>query len=281
MKPQTFPLAPKLIALVIILAIPAIFTTHAQVIVNIPNSTFDSGGGQINSQFSLAVGTSTAPAQQIGTSGWYGIANATNLVVGVPVAGFRPGIEVDNDASSVDVAEIRYNLGASLGGLAGLEMPEADLWRPLTGQNLQPNRTYTFSVDVDAGAVLDISALTSRGFGIAVTTGATTSSMGTFFADSLSNPSFASINVLSGNLQRLNLTFTTGAAPASGTIGVVIFAGRGTQQLQLNLLSDIDIDNASLSSIPEPNSAIMFGLGLGLLLTGRRLRRTFTKNDPR
>lgn len=280
MKPIKLSYVSKLLTALLVFFVPSMIRARGQTIIPIANPGFNSGGGQIDSDLTLVRGSSTIGPQQIGTSGWYGIARHTNLVAGVPLAGFRPGLEVDNDSSSNDVAEIRYNIGASLGGLAGLEMPEVDLWQPLTGQTLLPNRTYTFSIEYDAGAVLNISALTNRGFGIGVTTGATATSMGTFVADSLSSPSLVTVDLLSGSRQRLSLTFATGASPAAGTLGIAIFAGRGVQQLQLSLLSDIDIDNAALkttlTTVPEPNAAILVGLGIGVILGGRRLRKTLS-----
>lgn len=246
----------------------------AQLIIPINNEDFDGGGGEITSAFSLLVGTSSVGPQQIGTSGWYGRSNATNAALNL--AGFRPGIEVDNDASSTNVGEIRYNLGGSLGGLLGLEMPEATLWQPLTGEELLANSTYVFSVDVDAGTLLDVTAFSDRGFGIGVTTGSTTTTPGTYFADSLTSPFLLDISLVTGTTQRLTLTFTTGNSVPTGDIGVAVFGGRGTQSLQVSLLTDFDVDNASLTVVPEPASLLLLGIGFFLLLNGRAFLRRNT-----
>lgn len=244
---------------------------HGQMVIPINNSTFSGGtGGQIVGQISVGPSSAVGP-QQIGTTGWYGLANATNTALNL--AGFRPGIEVNFDASSASRGEINYALGASLGGLAGLEMPEATLWQPLTGFTLQANSTYTFSVDVNAGSLLDVSAFSSRGFGLGITTGASTSSIGTYYANSLTSPSLLDIDVLSGTTQRLTFTFSTGATVPSGTMGVAIFAGRGTQTLQVNLLSDFQIDDASLQVVPEPSAVLLTGMGLFLVLNSRAFLR--------
>lgn len=244
---------------------------HGQMVIPINNSTFSGGtGGQIVGQISVGPSSAVGP-QQIGTSGWYGLANATNAALNL--AGFRPGIEVNYDASSLSRGEINYALGASLGGLLGLEMPEATLWQPLTGFTLQANSTYTFSVDVNAGSLLDVSAFSSRGFGLGITTGSSTSSIGSYYANSLTSPSLLDIDVLSGTAQRLTFTFSTGATVPGGTMGVAIFAGRGTQTLQVNLLSDFQIDDAALQVVPEPSAVLLTGMGLFLVLNSRSFLR--------
>lgn len=242
-----------------------------QLVIPINNSNFSGGtGGEIVGQISVGPSSAVGP-QQIGTTGWYGLANATNTALNL--AGFRPGIEVNFDASSASRGEINYALGASLGGLLGLEMPEATLWQPLTGFTLQANSTYTFSVDVNAGSLLDVSAFSSRGFGIGITTGSSTSSIGTYYSDSLTNPSLLNVSLLSGTTQRLTYTFTTGAVVPGGTMGVAVFGGRGTQTLQLSLLTDFQIDDASLTVVPEPSTTLLLGLGLFLVLNGRSFLR--------
>lgn len=265
-----------LVALVLI-SLPGLMNAQ---IITIPNGDFSSGNGSIAGQLTLLGGSSAAPAQSLGTTGWYGQAGFSNAVVVVPVAGIRPGVAINNGGNSTGVAEINYVLGADLGGLAGLEMPEADVWRPITGQSLLANTTYRFSVDLNTGSLLDLNALGSRGFGIGVTGGATASSMGTFVADSISNPSFASISLIGGTTQRVTLTFTTAATPPpGGDIGVVVFAGRGTQALSLGLLTDYRFDNASLEVVPEPQTAVLAGLGLLVLLRGHRFIRTLGGNN--
>lgn len=228
----------------------------------------------------LLGGATNSGPQQIGTSGWYGQANATNLtVLGSNVAGFRAGIEVDFDASSTNVGEISYALGASLGGLAGLEMPESTIWQPLAGFSLAANQTYTFSIDVNAGSLLDVAALTARGFGIGVTTSSSASSVGNYYVNSISNPGLVSLNLLGGNDQRLSLTFTTGASVPAGDLGLAIFAGRGTQSLQASLLTDFDIDNAQFSAVPEPSTVVLIGLGMMILLQGHRMTKNLRKTQ--
>lgn len=241
-----------------------------QMVIPINNSNFSSGSGQIVGQISVGPSSAVGPVQ-IGATGWYGLSNATNTALNL--AGFRPGIEVNFDASSASSGELSYFLGASLGGLLGLEMPEATLWQPLTGYTLQANSTYSFSVDVNAGALLDVSAFSDRGFGLGITTGSSTSSIGTYYENSLSSPSLLDIDVLSGTTQRLTFTFTTGATVPGGTIGVAVFAGRGNQALQANLLSNFRIDDASLSVVPEPSAVLLAGLGLFLMLNSRAFLR--------
>lgn len=240
-------------------------------VIPINNSNFSAGaGGEIVGQISVGPSSAVGP-QQLGTSGWYGQANATNAALNL--AGFRPGIEVNFDASSASRGEINYALGASLGGLLGLEMPEATLWQPLTGFSLQPNSTYAFSVDVNAGTLLDVSGFSSRGFGLGITTGASTSSIGTYYANSLSSPSLLDVDLLSGTTQRLTFTFSTGATVPGGTMGVAIFGGRGTQTLQVSLLTDFQIDDASLQVVPEPSAILLTGMGLFLVLNSRAFLR--------
>jgi hypothetical protein len=128
-------------------------------------------------------------------------------------------------------------------------------------------------VDVNAGSLLDVSAFSSRGFGIGITTGSSTSSIGTYYSDSLTNPSLLNVSLLSGTTQRLTYTFTTGAVVPGGTMGVAVFGGRGTQTLQLSLLTDFQIDDASLTVVPEPSTTLLLGLGLFLVLNGRSFLR--------
>lgn len=262
------------------LALVSMGQAKAQVIIPINNDDFDGGGGAMPGVLTLLGGATNSGPQQIGTSGWYGQANATNLtVLGSNVAGFRAGIEVDFDASSTNVGEISYALGASLGGLAGLEMPESTIWQPLAGFSLAANQTYTFSIDVNAGSLLDVAALTARGFGIGVTTSSSASSVGNYYVNSISNPGLVSLNLLGGNDQRLSLTFTTGASVPAGDLGLAIFAGRGTQSLQASLLTDFDIDNAQFSAVPEPSTVVLIGLGMMILLQGHRMTKNLRKTQ--
>jgi len=248
---------------------------HGQVIIPIANSNFTSGSGQISGQVSVGPTSAVGP-QQIGATGWYGSVGAANAPLNA--VGFRPGIEVNFDTSSFSQAEISYDLGASLGGLLGLEMPEATLWQPLTGFTLQANTTYAFSVDVSVTTLADVSAFSDRGFGLGITTGSSSSSVGTYYANSLSSPSFLEIDVLSGDTKRLTFTFTTDATVPGGTMGVAIFSGRGDQDLQASLLSNFHIDDASLAVVPEPSTALLVGLGLFVALNGRSfLRRPVTE----
>lgn len=269
------PLSVKVNAVAVAVALVSLSQAEAQLLIPIDNSSFTTGSGEMAGELTLLTGSSSMGPQQVGTSGWYGLANSTTATVIVPVAGIRPGITV-NSAGAPGVASIDYDLGASLGGLAGLETPEATLWQPLVGQSLLANTTYTFSVDVNAGSLLDVSALSSRGFGIGLTTGSSATGIGTYFADSLSSPGLLDISLLSGTDQRLSLTFTTGASVPLGDLGVAIFAGRGNQALELSLLTNYTIDNAQLSAVPEPHVSILIGFGLLVILKGHRLARAFS-----
>ncbi|BCU76512.1 hypothetical protein llg_12270 [Luteolibacter sp. LG18] len=239
--------------------------------ITVNNPGFDTGtGGQIAGVLTLVAGTSTAGPLQIGTSAWYGRSVATNLVVAVPVAGFRAAIAVNNSGTNLGNAEINYTLGPSLGGLAGLELPEADLWQPITGTSLVANSTYILGVDVDAGSLLSASSFAGAGFGIGLSTGASATTLGTMFSDSLTNPALLDISLLSGTNQRLTLTFTTGGSVPGGDIGIVLFGGRGTQTISLGLLQDYHMDNVSLVLIPEPGPVALWALGTLVLLRRRR-----------
>jgi hypothetical protein len=236
--------------------------------VTIQNPGFGPLGGHISGTLDLNIlnPAPTSVTQQLGTSGWYGLANAAT----VGNLGFRPQIEVDDSSASSGHGYISYALGASLGGVAGLEMPDAYLWQPMTGWSLAASTTYKFSIDLDAGSLLDIAALGARGFGLGVTTGATGSSLGTFLADSSSAPSLLGIALLSGTTQRLALTFTTGFNPPAGDVGIAVFAGRGTQTLQVSLLSNFSVDNAAFAVVPEPSALLMILSALGVFFIMRR-----------
>jgi hypothetical protein len=265
------PITRRVLAVLVSTVFGALPFAAAQNPTLITNPGFGPVGGAISGMLDINI-FDPAPSsvtQQLGSSGWYGRANVT----AVGNIGFRPGIEVDASAASAGVGYISYALGASLGGLAGLEMPDAYLWQPLTGTSLAAHTTYTFSIEVNAGALLDVSALGSRGFGLGVSVGASASSTGTMFADSLSSPSLLSLSLLGGTTQQMTLSFTTGANPAAGDVGVAVFAGRGVQALQLSLLNEYKVDNASFSSasaVPEPSSSVMVLSGIGMFILARR-----------
>lgn len=267
------PLFVKLSAAVI--AIIGFNQAEAQVLIPVNNSSFATGTGQMAGELTLLTGSSPLGPQQVGDTGWYGLANSTTATVIVPVAGIRPEITV-NSAGAPGVASLNYNLGASLGGLVGLETPEASLWQPLTGQSLLANTTYTLSVDMNAGSLLNLAALSSRGVGIGLTTGSSASSIGSYVADTLSSPLLLSITPLSATDQRLTLTFTTGSSVPTGDLGVSIFAGRGNQALELSLLTNYTFDNVQFSAVPEPHISVLVGFGLLVLLKGHRMARMFS-----
>jgi hypothetical protein len=256
------------------LAVVALTVSAQAQTITVQNPGFGAAiGGHITGTLDLNAldAAPSAITQQLGSSSWYGQANVTTALT----LGFRPQIEV-NDTNSAGKGRIDYGLGASLGGLLGLEMPDSYLWQPLTGVSLQANKTYVFSIDMDAASLLDLTALGNRGFGIGVSTGASTTSPGTLFADSLSNQSLLGVSLLGGTNQRMTLTFTTGANPTAGTAGLVVFAGRGTQTLNVSLLSTYTVDNASFATVvavPEPSSALMVVSGLSVLGLLRPRRR--------
>jgi hypothetical protein len=133
---------------------------------------------------------------------------------------------------------------------------------------------------MDTGSLLDINALSSRGFGIGFTTNSATSGPGTFVADSLSSPALLSISALTGTAQRLVLSYTTGATAPTGDMGIAVFAGRGVQALSLGLLNDYRVDNAAVASspavtpVPEPSVLAHLVGGIAVLAHWRRRRRT-------
>jgi hypothetical protein len=211
-----------------------------------------------------------APAsmtQVLGGTAWTAMANA----VTTGTLGFRPTVEA-NDIDSPGTGYLGYGV-ASLGGLAGLEMPDSYIWQALSGSTIGANKTYTLSLTLDAGIALNASALAARGVGIGILAGASTSAMGTMVADSLSSPSSLTITPLSGTAEQLTLTFTASATPPGGTLGIVMFAGRGTQTLQLSLMNDYQFDNVTLVTVPEGRSMVMMISGVAMLIQRRRLRR--------
>lgn len=284
-KPQTMKLMPYIAqsritrsvlvnSALVALVFASIGHSDAQMVVPVNNPSFTTGtGGEIAGQLTLLGPSATVGPQQLGTTGWYGLANATNAALNL--AGFRPEIGV-NTVDNPGVGTINYALGASLGGLLGLEMPEATLWQPITGTSLLANTTYTMSLDVTTTAILDVAALTSRGFGIGITTGATTTSIGSYFADTLSAPGSLNLSLLSGTTQRMTFTFTTGSTVPGGNLGFAVFSGRGNQSLQVSLLTEFAVDNASLQAVPEPHVTALIGIGLLVALRGHRLARTFS-----
>lgn len=239
---------------------------------------FDGAGGLISGVLDLNIlnPAPSAVTSPMGTSGWHGlsgVATQANL-------GFRAQVEVNQAGTSPGQGVIGYGLGASLGGLLGLEMPDSYLWQPMSGVSYAPNTTYTFAVDVEAGSLLNVTAFGNRGFGIGLTTEATTSSPGTFLADSLSSPSLLSISLVSGTTQRLVLSYTTGEVAPTGDIGIAVFGGRGSQALSVALLNDYRVDNASFSTaagpaaVPEPSAALLLAGGLAVLAQRSRGRRS-------
>jgi hypothetical protein len=231
--------------------------------VPVTNPDFSNGEGQISALLNLnPLGTPPASTtQQIGTSGWNGAVNATT----VGNLGFRPGIAI-NQPGNTGVAVIQYDVGVSLGGLLGALMPPVSLWQNLSGFSLNANSTYTFSVSVDSGTLLDVTALGARGFGLGVTTGSSATDPGTFFADSQNSPGLLTISLLGGTEQTLSFTFTTGDTVPQGDLGLVIFAGRGSAALDASLLSNFVVDNVSFSVVPEMSTGWMSAGALGILI---------------
>lgn len=254
----------------LVLAIFAMPTGAAAGNAIITNPSFDTGSGVIAGALDLNLldPAPTALAGALGGTGWYALANAT----AVGNTGFRPQLEVNQPVTSPGQGLISYALSFSLGGLAGAEMPDSYLWQPLVGAAFAVNTTYTFALDVTSSAALDATALASRGFGIGLTSNSTSSTPGSFVADSLSSPALLSISLLSGSTERLVLTYTTGANAPTGDMGVVIFAGRGTQGLNAALLNDYRIDNASLA-VPEPSAAVLLAAGVAVLIRLPRVYR--------
>jgi hypothetical protein len=205
--------------------------------------------------------------QVLGGTAWSGMASATVL----GSIGFRPTVEA-NDIDSPGTGYLGYG-AVSLGGLGGLEMPDSYIWQALAGSTMTANTKYTLSLKLDAGIVLDASALAARGVGIGLLAGASTTAMGTMVADSLSSPSSLTITSLGGTAELLTMTFTSSGTPPGGTLGVVMFAGRGTQTLQLSLMNNYQFDNVTLQAIPEGRSMVMLISGLGILIQRRRLVR--------
>jgi hypothetical protein len=234
---------------------------------------FSGNGGKILGDLDLNVldPSPSSITSALGTSGWYGMANA----VGVANLGFRGGVEVNQSPLSLGVGLINYDLGSNLTGLLGLDIPDAYLWQPLAGISFEANTTYTFSIDMTTSSLLSANLLADRGFGIGLTHNASTTTPGSFVADSLSSPELLNISLLGGTTQRLTVSFTTGETAPTGDIGVAVFSGRGNQTINASLLGDITVDNAALA-VPEPSSAALLVGGLGVLMHWGRRRKACT-----
>ncbi|MGC4017096.1 MAG: hypothetical protein QM755_21675 [Luteolibacter sp.] len=242
---------------------------HAATTIPIP---FDTGtGGQLaGTTTSFGTNATASGPQQLGTSGWYGRANAVNQVTGgFTTAGYRPSLLV-NTSTALGGAELNFLSPTVPSGMTGQELPEMNLWKVFSQTTLAPNTTYTLTLEVDSGSLKDVTALAALGFGIGMSTGASSTSMGTFYADSLTSPSLLNIELISGTQQRLTFSFTTGSVTPGGDIGFNVFAGRGTQLMTGSTLADFHLSNASLQIVPEPGAWILCGLGA---LAGVRRRR--------
>lgn len=72
---------------------------------------------------------------------------------------------------------------------------------------------------------------------------------------------------LSGFSLSANSTYTFSVSVDTGTLlGLVIFAGRGSETLDASLLSNFVLDDVSFSAVPEishPQSALLCALSLG------------------
>lgn len=259
-----------ILARVIVLLASVQFVAAGSVTVFDPG--FDAIGGKLDGVLDLNVfdGPPGMLKGRLGSSPWYGWADVT--VSGQ--TGYRGGVEV-NDSLSAGVGALNYS--GTLGGLLGADVPATYLWQPLAGTSLVANCTYTLALDVNIGSLLSLSLLSSNGFGVGITTGSSSSAFGSFYTQSTTSPTSISLSLLGGTTDRLTYQFTSGASVPAGDIGVVIYAGYGTQAITLDLGTTYRIDNVSLAmnavAVPEPTAAWLFSLGL-LPAAFRRFART-------
>ncbi len=177
------------------------------------NADFDYGAGLLT--FPAPAGESLATAlaidREIGDSTWHVRAD---LVAGTSR---RAAPEIEINYHHRRSAIVRWNPT-----LPAAQRAPAFLWKVIPGIQLQSQRTYLLSVEVDTGARLTAEDWRRRGFGLALHTGATAGDHGQRFIDSFRDDIETKVENLHGTAQRLTISFRTSFRPPAGDLGVVI-----------------------------------------------------------
>ena len=136
-------------------------------------------------------------------------------------------------------------LSATISGLAGINVAGIVSNQGYFSQTLpaayQPDTRYTIGVDIDAGELLGLGALSAANVGIALRSEGSVLSASTTAAAEL-----VSLNPLDGTAYRLTLIHDTGASP-SGDIDIQLF-NQPQGLLTLDLLASISFGNVTLNA---------------------------------
>lgn len=124
-----------------------------------------------------------------------------------------------------------------------------------TGIALVPNRRYTLTADIDAGATLGLSVLTSGNAGVALATGSGISSR----VASSKTAGLATLTAIGGSAYRVSLSYETGNT-VSGNLNIHLFS-EPVSILTVNLLTAISFDNIQLTThlVTQVPSALVSG----------------------
>lgn len=223
--------------------------------ITVPNYTFDSptvpatgGGGALGGSYNVL---------NPGGQAW--------SVEGVGILGQLAAPTYSIGGGSATLSGITV---LDLGILGGIVRTTASILNNNIGTTLTQNVTYRLTVDFTGNTTLSATLLNNAGFAIAIL--ANGSAVQTSANNLVGNVGL-SLNGTSGSLY---IDYVATAATNNQNIGIALMTGRNNGLLNVNLLSSITFTEVRLSTVPEANASVLAGMGLCVLLAGRRFSRT-------
>lgn len=206
-------------------------------VLSIPNGDFSNGANTGSVGGGVLGGSGTGP---IGTGPWSGTYQGALGLLAPPV------LSINGGKATI----------SSLLGVAGLGIINNNgRFHQDTGIALIPNRRYTVSADIDAGATLGLGVLTTGNAGIALGTGTSTSSR----IASSATLGLASLDLIQGTTYRVSVSYETGNT-VSGNLFIHLFS-EPVGLLTANLQGSMSYDNIDVSThlLTQAPSALVAG----------------------